>query len=105
MLKTCPICSVTHDTTCRNLICPHEPIPLLPANIPDVSSISEWITQVIDGPGGMNNYEETEWVVWHTPERHAAAAWIIRCLANPKCKGSDEVLAAIRERRQEIENR
>jgi hypothetical protein len=57
--------------------------------------INTWIKQVISGPGGMNNYEETEVVVWHKPEREAVAAWVIRCLANPECEGSEDVLNAI----------
>lgn len=73
--------------------------------MPSEFKITDWITRIIDGPGGMNNYEETEWVVWHTPDRNAAAAWVLRCLANPNCEGSEAVLAAIYERRQEVEAR
>ncbi len=47
------------------------------------------------GSGGMNDYEEHELVVWHNPDRVAAAHWMLKCLANPACKGSAEALAGI----------
>jgi len=61
--------------------------------------IAAWIKDCIEGKGGMNAYEDNECVVWHVPERQAAATWILRCLANPWCEGSEAVLAAILERR------
>jgi hypothetical protein len=65
----------------------------------DDIDIYAWVHEIIDGVGGMNNFERYEWAIWHVPEREAAAIWAIRCLANPKCEGADKVLAAIAERR------
>jgi hypothetical protein len=65
-------------------------------------SVEDWIKQVLFGPGGMQAYEEHEIVVWNVPDREATAAWIIRCLANPRCEGSAEVLKAIAARREEV---
>lgn len=59
----------------------------------------EFAKSIIEGPGGMTDFEMHEIVIWHDPERVAAAIWTMRCLANPQCKGSAEALAAIIEAR------
>jgi hypothetical protein len=69
---------------------------------PEEFNIAAWIMDIIEGSGGMNQFEEREMVIWHVPERIAAANWAVRCLANPRCKGSAEVLAAILERRRKL---
>ena len=61
---------------------------------------SSFARQIIEGPGGMNDYEEREVVVWPTSERVAAAMWTLRCLANPACEGSAEALDAIIKQRE-----
>lgn len=66
--------------------------------------IAKWCRDIIEGPGGMNDYEKYEMAIWNDSERVAAAAWVLRCLANPECKGSQEVLAAILTRREEARN-
>lgn len=65
-------------------------------------SIAGWIHEMIEGSGGMNDFEAHELVIWHEDERVAAARWIIRCLGNPRCAGSDEVLQAIMQRRVDV---
>lgn len=65
--------------------------------------VSDWCQQIIEGVGGMNDYEQYEMVIWNQPERIAVADWVVRCLANPRCEGSEEVLQAIQERRSELE--
>lgn len=65
--------------------------------------IADWCHRIIEGSGGMNQYEDREMVIWHVPDRVAAVMWAIRCLANPWCEGSAEVLQAIRERRKEVQ--
>lgn len=65
-------------------------------------TVEEWIKSVLFGPGGLDDYERHELVVWNVPDREATAAWIIRCLANPQCEGSAEVLEAIADRRVEM---
>jgi hypothetical protein len=64
--------------------------------------IAAWIRDIIEGSGGMDQFEEREMVIWHVSERIAAASWAVRCLANPRCKGSAEVLAAIIARREKV---
>ncbi len=59
----------------------------------------DFASAVIEGPGGMNDYEDHEMVVWHNSDRVAAAHWMLKCLANPDCKGSEEAVAAILEAR------
>ncbi len=56
----------------------------------------------IEGSGGMNDYEYYEFVVWDVPDRVAAAHWILKCLANPACEGSEEALAAIMAHRETV---
>ena len=66
------------------------------------NDVETWMKDIIEGCGGMNDYEEYELVIWNEPERVAAARWTLRCLANPKCAGSEYVLNAIMERRKEV---
>jgi hypothetical protein len=63
-------------------------------------TISEWITGIIDGPGGLHDYERCELASPTVPRDEAVAAWVIRCLANPRCEDSDGILAAIQEQRE-----
>ena len=65
-------------------------------------NIEEFAKSIIEGTGGMNCYEDHELVVWHRPDRVEAAIWAIRCLANPDCRGSQEAIDAILERRQRL---
>ena len=67
------------------------------------SGLGEFVTRCIEGPMGMNSFEEHEMVIWHVSDRVAAADYIIRCLANPDCPGSQDVLNAIHaERRRQL---
>ena len=72
---------------------------------PGEIDIHAWCIQVIEGPGGMRVYEDREVVEWNIPIRHAVAEWVIRCLANPSCDGSAEVIAAIQRRRAKLEGK
>lgn len=65
----------------------------------DESKISHWCRDIIEGVGGLNDFERYELAVPNVSERVWAAAWTLRCLANPKCEGSDDVLRAIMDRR------
>jgi hypothetical protein len=60
----------------------------------------DFARSVIEGSGGMNDYEEHELVVWHVPDRVAAAHWTLKCLANPDCEGSEEAVQAILQERE-----
>ena len=51
--------------------------------------------QIIEGSGGMDDFERHEMVAWNRPERVEAAIWTMKCLINPNCKGSEEALDAI----------
>ena len=62
----------------------------------------KWAKDIIDGAGGFISYEDHELVVWHISRERAIAEWVIRCLANPESKGSQEVLDSILERRKSI---
>jgi hypothetical protein len=64
--------------------------------------IAEWCRDIIDGPGGMIDQEAHKLVIYHVPDRVAAVMFAVRCLANPRCAGSAEVLAAIGERRADV---
>jgi hypothetical protein len=64
--------------------------------------IKAWATRIIEGVGGMNDYERYEYATFPDGDRVGAAYWVIRCLANPKCEGSAEVLEAIAKRREEV---
>ena len=45
-------------------------------------NIEEFAAKIIEGSGGLNDYEKYELVVWPQSDRIAAAIWTIRCLAN-----------------------
>jgi len=66
------------------------------------TQIDKWCEGVILGIGGMNDAEKYELIIWNEPERVAAAKWVIRCLANPACEGSEEVFNAIAARRAKM---
>jgi len=63
--------------------------------------INAWCEGIITGVGGLDDYNRYERAGLDT--QLDAVKWAIRCLANPKCAGSAEVLAAIIERRQSRE--
>lgn len=65
-------------------------------------NIAEWVDRQVVGPGGMDDYEAHELVIWHVPDRIATARWIVRCLGNPRNEGSREVVMALM-RRHEVE--
>ncbi|MEV6984996.1 hypothetical protein AB0M95_27575 [Sphaerisporangium sp. NPDC051017] len=61
-----------------------------------MTGLSDWITRIIHGPGGLDDYLD------HDPmpdPQTGAVEWALRCLANPDNEGSAEVLAAIIARR------
>ena len=62
--------------------------------------VADWVKDIIEGPQGMNSFQRHEMVSWGEPERIAAANWVLRCLANPSCEGSGQMLHAILERRK-----
>lgn len=62
--------------------------------------IDGFATAIIEGVGGLNDYERHELVVWPYSDRIASAVWTMRCLANPACEGSEVALAAILARRE-----
>lgn len=57
--------------------------------------IEKWIKEAMEGPGGMRDFDRREHPIYHCSRRIAAASWIVRCLANPKCEGADDMLKAI----------
>lgn len=63
-------------------------------------SLPAWCRDVIEGSGGMNDYERHEWVVWHVPERVAAATWAVRCLGETRCPGSAAVMRHLNRQRR-----
>lgn len=67
--------------------------------------IEEWIKSVVEGPGGFIDWEEREVIAFPGGREKAIARFVIRCLANKDCKGSDKVLLAILERRNETATR
>lgn len=64
-----------------------------------MSDIRTWIHEIINGAGGLHDYEYYEMPVETIPHDEAVAVWVIRCLGNAKCAGSDDVLQAIIDHR------
>lgn len=63
------------------------------------TDIDRWIARRIDGDGGYKSMVEHEWGI---ETLHGAAAFVLRCLANPDCEGADEVLASILKQRLRV---
>jgi len=61
--------------------------------------INKWINRVIKGSAGFETWEDREGIIFHNSREEGIAAFVIRCLANPLCDGSEDVLAAILEQR------
>jgi hypothetical protein len=61
--------------------------------------ITDWCKRIIHGSGGFLNWEDREWIVFHTSREQGIAEFVIRCLANPLCEGSDKVLEKIMKAR------
>ena len=62
--------------------------------------IAAWI---VDRIAGLYDFEYHELAVPTINRDEAVAAWIIRCLANPKCEGSADVLNSIVDRREKVQ--
>jgi hypothetical protein len=63
-------------------------------------NIDDFATEIIEGAGGLNDFQRHELVIFPYSDRIAASVWTMRCLANPACKGSEVALAAILKRRE-----
>lgn len=63
--------------------------------------IQNWVSRVIKGVGGFLSWEEHEIPTYHNTRDEEIAAFVLRCLANPDCEGSREVLDAIVKKRDE----
>lgn len=61
----------------------------------------EFCKKIMDEPGGWLDFERREMVVCYDSRESCIANFVLNCLANPKCEGSGEALAAIIERRRE----
>ena len=59
-------------------------------------TIPDWIKGIIRGGGGFNMNRQRE---GGGVSREDVAAWTIRCLANPRCEGSGEIIQAIIDNR------
>jgi hypothetical protein len=62
----------------------------------------EFCSEIINGTGGLHAMEYYELAVPTIDRDEAVAAWVIQCLANPNCEGSDYVLEQIQARRAQI---
>jgi hypothetical protein len=62
--------------------------------------IQFWIKDLLEGPGGLRDFEDHEIVVWPEgwTDRYVAAEWIVRCLGNPRCEGSREIVLRLMAR-------
>lgn len=65
------------------------------AKLKDDFTARDFARSIVEGTGGMNSFEEHEVVDFGCSDRVAAAEWALRCLANPRCEGSQRVLDEI----------
>ncbi len=62
--------------------------------------IDNWLKDIIHGSGGFEDFENYEGLVHSVSREHSIAAFVIRCLGNPDCEGSGEVLDKIEANRE-----
>lgn len=65
-------------------------------------NIEKWLGRIIHGTGGFKNCEKYEAMLHHISREYSIAEWVIRCLANPECEGSNEVIEAIIKQRSAL---
>jgi hypothetical protein len=63
----------------------------------------EFAREIVEGTGGFDAWVEREGPVDPATAdgRIELAYWTMRCLANPRCEGSEEAVAAILEHRRQ----
>ncbi|MEE9341063.1 MAG: hypothetical protein V3V21_05305 [Thermoplasmata archaeon] len=59
----------------------------------------EWCRDNVHGTGGLHSLEYHESVSWGDRDV-GIVEWVIRCLANPRCTGSGDMLDEIEKRRR-----
>lgn len=64
--------------------------------------ISSWVNKIIKSSAGFEQWEDREGVIFHHSREEGIAEFVIRCLANPSCEGSDQVLEAIIKQREKL---
>jgi len=64
-------------------------------------NILEFSEKIITGVGGLHDFEYHEMATPNYDRDVTVAIWVIKCLANPLCEGSDEAIKAIIEKRSE----
>lgn len=94
MAEVASTMSTTEDTATDELRTDYQPCEGLPLKA------FFFAKGVIEGPGGMNDFERCEIVSWEGCERVVAAHWMLKCLANIDCEGSEEAVASILEKRR-----
>lgn len=62
--------------------------------------LHDWVARIIDGPTGFKVWEDREGVLHHVSREVSIALFVVRCLANVNCDGSEQVLNAIMRRRR-----
>lgn len=60
----------------------------------------QWVKRIITGIGGFMAWEDNVYVDLYNTREEAIALFVIRCLANPDCNGSEQVLQEIIENRK-----
>ena len=66
-----------------------------------MTDLLEFCTKIIEGVGGLHDFGYYEMATPNYDRDVSTAIWVIKCLANPKCEGSEEAIQAILERRTE----
>ena len=63
--------------------------------------IRNWVHKIIDGEGGLHDFEDREIATPNTPRDEVVAIWVLKCLGNMKCEGSEMVIYEILKYRKE----
>jgi hypothetical protein len=92
--------TAAYDPTCdyAGACCHYDQGPRCVADGQADDWISQWVAGIVQDVASV---EDHEWVINHVCPYHVAMAYVLRCLANPGCAGSGDVLEAIVAKRQE----
>jgi len=70
----------------------------------EIKTLNDFTEHIIHGVGGLDDYETYELPVY-ADEKLFIAGWVIRCLANVDCKGSELVVSEIIKKRNADKNK
>ena len=64
--------------------------------------IYAWVHKIVDGIGGLHDFEYYEMATPKIPRDEAIAIWTLKALANPDSEVAGKIVALIQEHRRQM---